>query len=394
MTFREIADSVGVGEYTPLLDEVYASLTDMDTPACDISLIDSLQSEWNLFGEFYELVRALALEVNQDIARSAWVKVTAKYAMCQDDAGAREVPVPQPDGTAVTAMLPLYTLLPIIPVGIQEYRARGFSDEEVAELLKQYRSGIAIVKKQSGMPGINKTYYNWLMHFAKAIIFQTDGMQFELRQLPENVVYLKNKVSGEVLPIMNSGIIHKSGLNMLGSGGFEDADGSFCGEFLEDDKSYYGYACIDSKVQTKCGTYSKAELEVFLRPGDDCLSIHIPRGTDISNEALDRYFAAGRQIARERYPEHNGVAIFGSSWILDPNLIPLVGPESKIAGLQSRFIKYPQKTTGKDCFSFVFGKPNYEDYQELPEQTSLQRKLKQLYLSGGCTHSFAGIVIE
>jgi len=306
MTFREIADAVGVGEYTPLLDEVYASLTGPDEPACDISLIDSLQSEWDLFGEFYELVRAVAQEVNCDTARSIWVKVTAKYAMDHDVTMARKVPAPQPDGTVVTAMLPLYTLL----------------------------------------------------------------------------------------PIMNSGIIHKSGLNVLGSGGYEDDEGSFKAEFREDEQNYYGYACVDSKVLTQCGTYSKTQWEVFLRPGEACLSIHIPSGTDISNEALNRYFAAGRQIARERYPEHNSTAIFGSSWILDPNLIPMVGPESKIAGLQSRFIKYPQKATGKECFSFVFGKPKYENYRDLPEQTSLQRKLKQLYLSGGCTNSFAGIVIE
>jgi hypothetical protein len=40
---------------------------------------------------------------------------------------------------------------------------------------------------------------------------------------------------------------------------------------------------------------------------------------------------------------------------------------------------------------FVFGKA-YDDYNDLPEDTSLQRKMKELYLSGGCLHKYTGTI--
>jgi len=394
MTLREITHAIGVGEYNLLLDEVYATMPKTEEPACDIALIDQLQQDWTLFGEYYELVRAVAIQVNGDEYRSTWVKVTAAYAMAHKVAMARKVPAPTPDGTVVTAMLPLYTLLPMIPMGIEEYRRRGFSAEEIQDLTKSYRGGLQIVKQQTGMPGINKTYYNWLMLFAKAAIFQTDGLQFELRTLPDDVVYLKKKATGEVVPLMNTLPIHRSGLNLVGSAGFEDETGAIEPNFHEDDQNFYGHSCTDCKIDLEEKAFPKSQWEAFLCPGEECLSIHIPSGTDISIAALNRYFETGRAIAKERYPEHKSTAIYGSSWILDPALIQFVGEGSKIAGLQSRFIKYPQLSGSRPSFSFVFGKPNYDNYEDLPENTSLQRKLKKLYLEGGCTRTYAGIVVE
>lgn len=394
MTLREIADAIGIGEYNPLLDEVYASLPQTDAPACDLALIDALQEEWSLFGEFYELVRAVAIQVNGDPLRSAWVRTTAAYAIPLDVAMARKVPAPAPDGTVVTAMLPLYTLLPMIPMGIEEYKRRGFSKEEIQGLMNRYRGGLWIVKQQTGLPGYNKTYYNWQMLFAKAAIFQTDGLQFELRQLPDDVVYLKNKETNQVIALMNGRPIHCSGLNLVGSAGFEEEEGSVEPDFHEDDENFYGHSCIDCKIDLEEKAFPKTQWEAYLRPGDDCLSIHIPTGADISIEALNRYFTEGRRIARERYPEYKCAAIYGSSWILDPALIQFIGENSKIAGLQSQFIKYPQLSGSKPSFSFVFGKPDYDNLEDLPEKTSLQRKLKKLYLEGGCTRTYAGIVVE
>ena len=46
---------------------------------------------------------------------------------------------------------------------------------------------------------------------------------------------------------------------------------------------------------------------------------------------------------------------------------------------------------GSAVFSFVFvRKP--ENLQDLPEDTSLQRKLKKLYLDGDCIHTYSGAI--
>ena len=171
MTLREIADAIGIGEYKPFLDEIYENMTFTDEPAVDLSLIDSLQEEWNLFDDYYQLVRAVGFQINHDELRSKWVKVTAAYALAAKTLDeAKQVPAPAFDGTVVTNLLPLYTMLPVIPVGIRTYLDHGFTHAEVKRLVMGYHGGMEIVHHRTGMPGVNKTYYNWLMTFAKARI--------------------------------------------------------------------------------------------------------------------------------------------------------------------------------------------------------------------------------
>lgn len=393
MELREIADAVGIGNYTPVLDEVYAQTPKSDTPACDLSQIDFLQEEYGFFGEFYEQVRQVAIQINADAYRSAWIKNAVAYAKDRKTEACKKVPVPKADGTLITSMLPVYILVALFPSAIEEYRRRGFPEDEIRALMGGFKGSMRIVQRNTGMPGLNTVYYNWQLLFAKAVIYKAEGLQFELRQLPGNAAYIKNKQTGKVLTMMYKGMVHRTGLQMLGSAGFEDEEGAFEVSFREDEENFYGYPCEDHVIATSEQVFPKSQWEIFLLPGDDVLSIHIPRGCDISPEAVDRYFAAGFKVADERYPDYHCTALYGYSWILDPALEQLLGPESKISRFQRRFIKYPPKTDGNAAFMFVFdGKP--ANLADLEETTSLHRKLKQVYLNGGCNHPYAGIIVR
>ena len=393
MHLRQIADAIGIGTYDPLLDTVYDALQDADTPACDLELIDRLQAQWDLFGQYYDLVKSVAFQINGDRNRRIWINVAAAYAMDQDVNGARKVAVPKADGTAVTAMLPLFILIPMVPVAVEDYRRRGFSEKEIKDLMFGFQDGIRLVQLHTGMPGVDATYYDWLMLFAKAMIFQNEGLQFELRQLPEDMVYIKNKHTGQVVGLRNGGMVHRSGLAILGSACYEDAEGAFEAAFREDTQSIYGHPCVGAIIEREERVFPKTQWEVVVRPGDDCLSIHIPRGVDISVETMEQHFVYGRKVAAERYPEYKPVAFYGYSWILNPKLVQIVGPNSKIAGLLDLFIKSPQKSDGSSVFSFVFDRKP-EKYEDLPEDSRLRRGLKNLYLNGDCIHPYAGIVLR
>lgn len=393
MELRRIADAVGIGKYPTVLDDIYFAMPKTDTPACDLELIDSLQKEYNIFGEFYDVVRQTAIELNNDRNRSTWIKVCVEYAKNRTVSEARTIPVPRADGTQMTALLPLYILLPQIPMGIQKYKDRGFSAEEIDRINGGYAAGMRTVCGQTGMPGVNALYYWWLNIFAKAVIFITNGLQFELRMLPANAVYLRNKEDGTVLPVMAAGTYHRSGIQNLGSPAYEDPDGSFVAQFREDEENYYGHGAFNSVVDPEEKTFSKALWECVAGPGDGCLSIHIPRGADISRETLDKAVDSAYTIAKQRYPEYDAKVIFGSSWILDPKLQEYVGSNSKITGLQNAFHTYPQKCDGKSLFGYVFPK-NYKSLETLPEDTSLQRKLKKWYLDGGYIYDYAGAIVK
>ena len=65
---------------------------------------------------------------------------------------------------------------------------------------------------------------------------------------------------------------------------------------------------------------------------------------------------------------------------------------SKIVAFGNRFNRYPGDSKGKEVFSFVFTTP-VDDWNDLPENTTLERNLKKLYLSCGFVHAFAGVIL-
>lgn len=392
MEFFEIAQAAGIAKCPDFLVDVYKHLPKDTSPACDLELIDRLQEEFNLFAEFYDVVKQTAMQINQDEFRSAWIKTAVAYAKDKNVTDARRVPVPKADGTQITALLPLYILLPQIPMGIESYRNRGFSKDEIDEIVKSYANGIRTVQNQTGMPGINWLYYYWLTLYVKAMIFKTEGLQFELRYVPNAAIYLKNRQDGQILMLATAGTFHASGIQPLGSPEYTDEEGAFKADFIEDEDAYHGHPIIDSRVEREYKTCLKSEWECILKPNDQCLSLHIPKNADISPENMERAIASARKIVKERYPEHTGVYLFGSSWILDPKLKELLGEQSKISQLISMFHKYPQKCGGTGVFGYVFPK-NYESLETLPENTSLQRKLKQHYLEGHYIYDYAGFVL-
>lgn len=393
MEFRRIAHRVGIEDYPPVLDDIYFSMPKNKEPACDLSLIDHLQEEYNVFEEYYDVVRETAEQINLDENRSTWIKVATEYAKYRSVSEAAAIPAPKSDGTQVTALLPLYILIPQIPTGIQKYKDRGFTEEEINVINRAYASGIRIVRGQVGMPCVNDLYYWWLSIFAKAVIFVTHGLQFELRILPDNAVYLKNKEDGTVVAVMAAGTYHRSGMQNLGNPGYEDQEGSFAAQFREDKDNYYGHGVFNSVVDNEEKTFPKSAWDCIAGPGDGCMSIHIPVGADISGETLHKAIDSAYAIVKERYPEYDPKVIFGSSWILDPKLQEFVGPNSKITGLQKAFVTYPQRCDGKGLFGYVFPK-NYTSLEELPEATGLQRKIKKLYLDGGYIYDYAGAIVK
>lgn len=390
MDFKQIVQTVGISEYPEEMEQIYARLPVDDTSVCDLELIDRLQREYEVFGKYYDLVRDVAVQINADEAFSAWVRVLSVY--CVDHPS--KPPVPEFDGDPKKDFVSLFAIIPEIPSGIEKYRAYGFSEEEITESMHAFEKGIGAGKGRIGRPGVNQLYFGWLTHFSRAQIFKLYGLQFELRKLPANAVFLRNKKTGQLVPVMACGEFAASGKQRIGSKGYEEADeGSFTAEFSEDDENYYGHGAVNCVVSSQVQTFPKTQWECVGRPGDKSLGMHFPKGADISQENFNKAIAAARKLLQERFPEYVGCPIECSSWLLDPALEDILGPNSKIVQLGKRYARFPVKSNGKHVFGFVFP-ANVEKYEDLPENTSLERGLKQLYLNGGCNYAFRGMVIE
>ena len=155
MELRQIADAIGIGKYPAALDEMYANTVQTNEPACDLELIDQLQQDLNFFGEYYDQVRETAQVINKDENRSAWIKNAIAYARVSKTAQCRTIPVPKADGTLISAMLPVFILVPLIPAAMEEYCRRGFPEEEVRKMMAGFKGSMRAAHRRMGLPGLD-----------------------------------------------------------------------------------------------------------------------------------------------------------------------------------------------------------------------------------------------
>lgn len=391
MDLKTLANSIGVTEeYPEGMDKIYQNLSETKQPACDVNVVKQLEMTYHMFGAFYEDILKAADIINGDFLRSTWVRVASAYAEGVSVADACSIPTPAINGTLANDYLAFFVLLPQLVRGVEEYVCRGFSQEELAELFSNFGESIGIVVQRTGHPGVNQDYYNWLMIFAKARIFMAKGFWIELTRLPASGMWLKNKQTGTLLPLALRGPFCADGKHRVGSAGFETCEDTFEISFEETEEAYIGHGVYDCVVSPKTETFLKSQWDCAGKPKEPCLSFHIPTGADISRENVASVLQLARKTAAERFPDLPCQVVYCASWLLDPTVKELAGEQSRLAAFADSFSRYPPKNNGMSVFGFVF--PRYQkDYQKLPENTSLQRKIKQHYIDGKFIYFTPGI---
>lgn len=391
MKFQEIAARLGVTEYPEVLNGVYENLANERVDICDLALIEKLQKEFEVFGEYYDKVVEGATAVAADPVRKAWGETVATALKTKTVAKARLVPTPVSDETVGADMLPLLILIPFILDVEALYRKMGFEESEVLRIVKSFGGCIKATEARTGRPGYNRSYFNWQGLYLRGALFRFQSFNYELRD-HDFAYILKNRTTGELLPVMADGTYHRSGM-VLGSAGYEDEEGSFEATFEETEDSYIGYPAIDNLVVNRKETYPRSEWECVLRPGDHVISVHIPAKTDLSPEAVEKSYLDGLKFIDEQFPDYKPKAYFCKSWLLDPHLEEMLGSQSKISRFLNGFTKWPGKSEGRDVFGFVFVGFKGE-LKDLPEDTTLMRKLKAWYLEGNYIHGTCGVLFR
>ena len=390
MDMQQIAEQLEIEAYPEILNTLCEKLD--DAPACDLSLIADSQEKYNAFGDYYDYVLEGAKQINEDPVYSAWVKTVSAFLADPSLGSYRDIPVLALNGTPKRDMAMLMTLVPFIPYAAATYTKGGFSPEETASYIRAYGSCMTSTKTRSGFVGLDKTYFMWLHHFAFAEIFRVHGIQFEFSKIIKNSAYLRNKISGEILPMMYAGQVHASGRMLVGAGGYKEEEGSFIAEFTETEDSYIGYGVYDHIVDTEKKVYPKTHWELLAKAGDKALSMHLPRGADIREENVRKACAAAREVIKKCNPDYENAPIYCSSWLLDPGNEEILGSDSNVVRFGKLFARIPTKSAGRAANGFVFpGKPLAD--ADLPEDTRLQRGLKERYLSGGYSYAFTGILV-
>lgn len=123
------------------------------------------------------------------------------------------------------------------------------------------------------------------------------------------------------------------------------------------------------------------EYELVEEEGRRFISLHIPSDADMSAESIEASFASFRAFLHAYYPDWENLPWECDSWMMSPALEQLLPEGSKILAFQRRFQVLEVNEDSMGVLEWVF--PGYNEVSEdLPENTSLQRKMKKWLLEG------------
>ena len=121
------------------------------------------------------------------------------------------------------------------------------------------------------------------------------------------------------------------------------------------------------------------------------IRVHIPSDAVLTVESLRSSYDQARALIARAFPEHAGAKMSCESWLLSPQLKDFLSEDSRILLFQQGFTltgTFPSD----DIRQWVFKNPDLPT-DALPENTSLQRKLKAFLLGGGVFRNGEGILL-
>lgn len=134
--------------------------------------------------------------------------------------------------------------------------------------------------------------------------------------------------------------------------------------------------------QLSLSLFRLGELEYEYLDSEHKVSIHIPSDADISLDLCRESYARYLEFTERFFPDKAAYTPICESWLLSPALKELLPPSSRIRAFASCFRVTAWNRDATDYLTWVFGKPTADD-SSLPENTSLQRSVKQVLLNGG-----------
>ena len=287
---------------------------------------------------------------------------------------------------------PLFALLCFAPALAEldtRQKAMGLPEDVAGDSLEMFEVCAYLQEERTGVFGMEKRYFDHMQGHLDGRMLNVERLRFEMTRI-ENVMLLQHKKSGKRVLFLTKGSVNTDGLCVAAP----PRGDSSCREafFKEEGAQYIGTAVGENgRVLPDPVSLPKTDYDVVLRPGDDCIDVHIPAWGAFTREICAQSYARAREIFKALYPEKCFKAFHCHSWMLAPELALYLRPTSNLLAFQSEYMPYPTPSEGEDVFVFVFGtKP--ADLADLPEDTSLRRALKQLYLGGGCLYEYCGVI--
>lgn len=402
---QDIRKMLGINIVSPYWEQAYRqALADPCQPEwLTEEYIRGLHRNLHCLSENLELVVQGLNQVNRNETLCLFVKTLLHILELHKPFGecfsefAMPVAPANGENTLAYDILGIFPLLAHVPVVQKELEQRGIDAGVISRYFSEFDNGISECTEEAGRPFYSRYYFSahWGFVFYQSLVIER--LRFEMAKQTRYPVRIFRSHAGETAILMDGVTIHASG-HILGAAGCTDPSGAYEADYRETPEFFEGYP-TDARtglVQPKRIRLLKAQWSPVYAFGDGIMKVHIPFKGQFNEDICNRSYEKARQLFSRCFPEYTSAGFISSTWLLAPELEPILKPDSGIRGFRNPYHKFPLASKGIDIFEYVF-KINVQDpaqvnLDSLPENTSLQRNVKALCKQGVIFHNFGGFI--
>ncbi len=404
-TINDLMATLGCTRWPERWAELYDSVMDQfDTQGCeytDPAFYDRLGDQYNILKTHRADYKQAAAEIGKDENLSRLLLLLCTVVQDRPHALTEfpefSMPVAPDGGRAIQYdMLPALMMCAACDHTYALLTARNLPQKHIDYGMNRLDAMISTFKERNNnAPGAKA--WTWYHRTAvDALLYKTGRLEIEVNMTftDSAIVFEDSLCKGRTVAMATGGLYHRSG-HVLGTKHYEDAEGAFEPTVAEDAFGWTGHIFKENGLLSPEKTVlEKSRWVKCLEPGDPVVALHIPPGGGMTPERVDEAFAEAVAFLAEYFPEFPYKGFRCTSWILDPHLIDILGEDSNLGQFIKRFNLMCMKSAGRDALNYVFLHPDPATavIEDLPEETSLQRKLKKVYLSGNCIYETYGYI--
>ena len=318
-------------------------------------LLDALDAA-NAVPELVELSHIMAQDAVRALVRCDAAEFTQPKPACLT-------------GFSREAFAFLYTQLCVLE-GRKALRKRGIPasyDEDIPERMtrKQLRKYV-----ETGDIGFDD--YPWDMNFYCCQIFFLDRFYFIPYRWGDTPEAWRNRETGEVAALWRAGDRFRRDGQIDGVNGVTDPE-AFCTAFRETENEVSGNRVLpEGRVSPEIMALDKRVWRKALEENDYMLALHIPGGEGYTPERVRSSCLKALAFYDRYYPEYRYKGIWSESWLYDPGLREILGPDRNIIRVQKQFYCYPTEEGDRMIRLEVLG-DEHADHRKLKPRNSLER---------------------
>jgi hypothetical protein len=332
-------------------------------------LLDALDAA-NAVPELTELAHIMAQDAVRGLVRCHAVEFFQPRPECLD-------------GFAKEAFAFLFTQLCVLE-GRKALRARGVPESYDADIPE--RMTRKQLKKYMETGDISFDDYPWDMNFYCCQIFFLSRFYFIPYRWGDAPVAWRNRETGKVIALWRGGDRIRRDGQLDGTNGVTDPE-AFTTTYEETANEVSGCVVLpEGRIPPITVTLDKKTWEKALGEGDYLLALHIPGGEGYTPEKVKESCELALAFWKKYYPEYDYKGFWSESWLYDPGLRDILGPERNIVRVQRQFYCYPTEEGDRMIRLEVLGDEN-ADHRKLKPRNSLERGMFETWDRGERFHT-------